>query len=213
MASSFLLYSAAATACEYSIREKVCDGKEERHLKEGGHMRILVACEESQRVCVEFRRSGHEAYSCDIQPCSGGHPEWHIQANVIPLLNGDCSFQTLDGIEHRIYGKWDMIIAFPPCTYMANAGAVRMRVKGGIVQERYKKAMEARAFVESYWENMENAAKQTIVLHRKKVDEVCRSVMDAMRDGLPEEAHSIEVLDYILDECKRKLHKYTIVKL
>lgn len=69
------------------------------------------------------------------------------------------------------------------------------------------------SIVESYGENIENAAKHTITLHRKKVDEVCRSVMDAMRDGLPEEAHSIEVLDYILDECKCKLHKYTIVKL
>lgn len=110
------------------------------------HMRILVACEESQRVCIEFRELGHEAYSCDIEPCSGGHPEWHIQADVLPLLNGDCSFRTVDGMEHRIDGKWDMIIAFPPCTYMTNAGAVRMRVKGEIVQERYKKAMEAKAF-------------------------------------------------------------------
>ncbi len=108
--------------------------------------RVLVACEESQRVCIEFRKLGHEAYSCDIEPCSGGHLEWHIQADVLPLLNGDCSFKTVDSIEHRIYGKWDMIIAFPPCTYITNAGAVRMRVKGEIVQERYQKAMEAKAF-------------------------------------------------------------------
>ena len=111
-----------------------------------GNMRILVACEESQRVCIEFRRLGHEAYSCDIEPCSGGHPEWHIRADVLPLLNGDCSFRTMDGAEHRICGKWDMIIAFPPCTYMTNAGAVRMRVKGQIVQERYQKAMDAKEF-------------------------------------------------------------------
>ena len=110
------------------------------------HMRILVACEESQRVCTEFRRLGHEAYSCDIEPHSGGHAEWHIQADVLPLLNGDCSFRTVDGMEHRINGKWDMIIAFPPCTYMTNAGAVRMRVKGKIVQDRYQKAMKAKAF-------------------------------------------------------------------
>ena len=86
-------------------------------------MRILVACEESQRVCIEFRRLGHEAYSCDIEPCSGGHPEWHIQSDVLPLLNGNCSFRTVDKIEHKIYGKWDMIIAFPPCTYFSTAGA------------------------------------------------------------------------------------------
>ncbi len=96
-------------------------------------MKVLVACEESQAVTKELRNLGHEAYSCDIEPCSGGHPEWHIQADVIPLLNGDCSFRTVGGMEHRIDEKWDMIIAFPPCTYMTNAGAVRMRVKGKIV--------------------------------------------------------------------------------
>ncbi|MCM1543446.1 MAG: DNA cytosine methyltransferase [Blautia sp.] len=111
-----------------------------------GDMRVLAACEESQRVCAEFRRLGHEAYSCDLEPCSGGHPEWHIQADVLPLLDGECSFRTADGAWHRIHGRWDMIIAFPPCTYMTNAGAARMRVNGEIVQERYKKAMEAKAF-------------------------------------------------------------------
>ncbi len=109
-------------------------------------MKVLVACEESQAVTKELRNLGHEAYSCDIEPCSGGHPEWHIQADVIPLLNGDCSFRTVGGMEHRIDEKWDMIIAFPPCTYMTNAGAVRMRVKGKIVQDRYQKAMKAKAF-------------------------------------------------------------------
>lgn len=109
-------------------------------------MRVLVACEESQRVCIEFRKLGHEAYSCDIEPCSGGHPEWHIQADVLPLLNGDCGFHTVDGTKHSIVGKWDMIIAFPPCTYLTNAGAVRMRVKGKLVKERYQKAMNAKAF-------------------------------------------------------------------
>lgn len=83
-------------------------------------MKILVACEESQRVCKEFRKLGHEAYSCDIEPCSGGWPEWHIPTDVLPLLNGDCRFCTLDGTEHLIEGKWDMIIAFPPCTYLSS---------------------------------------------------------------------------------------------
>ena len=93
-------------------------------------MRILVACEESQAVTIELRKLGHEAYSCDIVACSGGHPEWHLQTNALELL--------------KI--RWDMIIVFPPCTYMTNAGAVRMRVKGEIVQERYQKAMDAKEF-------------------------------------------------------------------
>lgn len=93
-------------------------------------MRVLVACEESQEVCKAFRALGHEAYSCDIEPCSGGHPEWHLQCDALEMLKL----------------PWDMIIAHPPCTYLTNAGAVRMRVKGEIVPERYKKAMEAREF-------------------------------------------------------------------
>jgi hypothetical protein len=85
-------------------------------------MKVLVACEESQAVCKEFRKLGHEAYSCDILPCSGGHPEWHIQGDVLPLLNGDCVFKTSDKMYHCIRTEWDMIIAFPPCTYLANSG-------------------------------------------------------------------------------------------
>ena len=91
-------------------------------------MKILVACEESQRVCIEFRKLGHKAYSCDILPCSGGHPEWHIQQDVIPLLNE----------------KWDMIIAFPPCTYLSNAGARHLFPCGKLNVERYKKGLLAK---------------------------------------------------------------------
>ena len=86
-------------------------------------MKVLVACEESQRVCMAFRERGHEAYSCDIQECSGGHPEWHIQGDVIAVLNGRCSFETEDGTTHKIEGKWDLIIAHPPCTDLAVSGA------------------------------------------------------------------------------------------
>lgn len=86
-------------------------------------MKILVACEESQAVTKELRRLGHEAYSCDIEPCSGGHPEYHIMQDVIPLLNGYCFFHTGDMTQHYINGKWDMIIAFPPCTHLAVSGA------------------------------------------------------------------------------------------
>lgn len=85
-------------------------------------MKVLVACEERQRVCIAFREKGHEAYSCDIIECSGGHPEWHIMQDVIPLLNGNCEFETVDGTKHKIEGKWDMIIAHPPCTYLTVTG-------------------------------------------------------------------------------------------
>lgn len=95
-------------------------------------MNILIACEESQEVCKAFRAKGHNAFSCDIQDCSGGHPEWHIKGDVLPLLNPDvvnrpdCQyfgfyFKTCDGVGHKIKGKWDMIIAHPPCTYLTNA--------------------------------------------------------------------------------------------
>ena len=86
-------------------------------------MRILVACEESQAVTIELRRLGHEAYSCDIMECSGGHPEWHIMEDVLPLLGGHCEFDTVDGSYHSVGRKWDMIIAFPPCTHLAVSGA------------------------------------------------------------------------------------------
>jgi hypothetical protein len=85
-------------------------------------MKVLVACEESQEVCKAFRAKGHEAYSCDIQECSGGHPEWHIMGDVLPLINGRCEFETMDGQKHKIDGKWDLLIAHPPCTYLTVAG-------------------------------------------------------------------------------------------
>lgn len=86
-------------------------------------MKILVACEESQAVTKELRKLGHEAYSCDIQECSGGKEQWHICGDVLPLLNGNCEFTTMDGEKHKIVGKWDMLIAFPPCTDLAVSGA------------------------------------------------------------------------------------------
>lgn len=85
-------------------------------------MKVLIACEEKQRVCTAFRAKGHEAYSCDLKACSGGHPEWHIMQDVIPLLNGNCEFETVDGTKHKIEGKWDMIIAHPPCIYLTVTG-------------------------------------------------------------------------------------------
>ena len=98
-------------------------------------MNVLVACEESQRVCTAFREKGHNAFSCDILPCSGGHPEWHIQGDVLKVLNPQLlpvgNSQYKYGIEfyanngqdfHTILGKWDLIIVHPPCTRLCNSG-------------------------------------------------------------------------------------------
>lgn len=118
-------------------------------------MKVLIACEESQAVCKAFRERGHEAYSCDIIECSGGHPEWHIQGDVLRILNPHqiseafygIVFRTADGEAHRIKGKWDMIIAHPPCTYLSNAGACRLYPqKGELNFERYNKGLEAKKF-------------------------------------------------------------------
>lgn len=111
-------------------------------------MKVLVACEESQRVCMAFRAKGHEAYSADIQDCSGGHPEWHIKGDVLPQINGDCIFKTVDGKQHTINGKWDLLIAHPPCTYISNAGA-RFLYAGGagvLNEERLRKGIAASHF-------------------------------------------------------------------
>ena len=111
-------------------------------------MNILIACEESQRVCKEFRLRGHNAYSCDIIECSGGHPEWHIMQDVLPLLNGNCSFRTCDNKEHQVDGQWDMLIAFPPCTYLTNTGNPYLNVEkwGEKAIQRYKDREEAFEF-------------------------------------------------------------------
>ena len=84
---------------------------------------ILIACEESQAIANEFRALGFNAYSADLQECSGGHPEYHIKGDCLPLLNGNCTFTTEDGQTHSIEGRWDLIVAHPPCTYLTVAGA------------------------------------------------------------------------------------------
>lgn len=85
-------------------------------------MKVLVTCKESQRVCIAFRKRGHEAYSADVQEPSGGHPKWHILGDVLPIINGDCVFTTMDGEKHAVYGEWDLLIAHPPCTHLAVSG-------------------------------------------------------------------------------------------
>ena len=95
-------------------------------------MKVLVACEESQEVCKAFREKGHEAYSCDIQECSGGHTEWHLQEDVLNVIEREF---------------WNMMIAHPPCTFMSKAGARWMYPKAGIIDpNRLKKALEAKEF-------------------------------------------------------------------
>lgn len=85
---------------------------------------VLVACEESQRVCMAFRKRGFSAWSCDVQQCSGGHPEFHIDSDVLQYLDGHCNFYTEDGRYHLLtLYCWDLIIAHPPCTDLAVSGA------------------------------------------------------------------------------------------
>jgi len=101
-------------------------------------MRVLIACEESQAVCIEFRKRGHEAYSCDIQPCSGGHPEWHYQEDVFKVISA-C--------------KWDMMIGHPPCTYLSYVGNRWLNIDryGMKAIERHKEIAEAMEFFYKLW--------------------------------------------------------------
>ena len=107
-------------------------------------MKVLVACEESQTVCKAIRVL-HEAYSCDLVTCSGGHPEWHIKGDALKLLQTPVVFHTEDGVYHHI-DKWDMMIAHPPCTYLSKAGANWLIRDGRINLFRLKKALAAREF-------------------------------------------------------------------
>lgn len=114
-------------------------------------MKVLVACEESQRVCCAFRERGHEAYSCDILECSGGHPEWHICGDALNYINGSVDiyktvFFTQDGEWHFMPNKWDLIIAHPPCTYLSNAGARHLWKGHQLNVDRYNKGLVAKDF-------------------------------------------------------------------
>ena len=112
-------------------------------------LKILIACEESQTVCTEMRKLGHEAYSADIQEPSGGHPEWHILGDVLPLINGNCKFTTMEGKQHKITGKWDLLIAHPPCTYLSAVTTRHLSLKctpPEKVVERFWKLAESAIF-------------------------------------------------------------------
>lgn len=115
-------------------------------------LKVLIACEESQTVCTAFRERGHEAYSADVIAPSGGHPEWHVQGDVTPLLKGKTTFQTMDGTEHTV-DAWDLIIAHPPCTYLSNAGACRLYpTKGHLDMDRYALGLKAKEFFMSFFD-------------------------------------------------------------
>lgn len=124
-------------------------------------MNVLVACEESQAVCTEFRKLGHNAFSCDIAPCSGGHTEWHICKDVTQLLNGNISFVTCDGVLHYIDTWWDLIIAHPPCTYLSCAG------NGYFNEEKYGDAARLRK------EKREEAVKFFMMFVNAPCDHIC----------------------------------------
>jgi hypothetical protein len=94
-------------------------------------MRILIACEESQAVATAFREAGHEAYSCDISECSGGHPEYHIQGDVLEVINQ----------------QWDMMIAHPPCTYLSNSGVRWLHTQEGRVDKMNEGALFFKAML------------------------------------------------------------------
>lgn len=129
-------------------------------------MNVLVACEESQRVCTAFREKGHNAFSCDILPCSGGRPEWHIQGNVLEILNPKnlpehcknptlkgIGFTTCDGKQHFVYNGWDMIIAFPPCTKLTNTGNRWFNIEryGEKAIRRHEDREDAAEFFMNFW--------------------------------------------------------------
>lgn len=99
-------------------------------------LKVLIACEESQTTCKAFRELGHESWSCDIQDCSGGHPEWHIKG---------------DAIEALYSRKWDLVIAHPPCTYLSNAGACWLFRGHKLNEERYAKGLEGKEFFMQFY--------------------------------------------------------------
>ena len=112
-------------------------------------MRVLVACEESQTVCIAFRAKGHEAYSCDLVEPSGGHPEWHILGDALEAIRGG-KVTTMDGQTHEV-GKWDLLIAHPPCTYLTNAGARHLWKGGRLQPDRVRKGLLARDLFMRFW--------------------------------------------------------------
>lgn len=123
-------------------------------------MKVLVACEESQEVCKAFRALGHEAYSCDIQEPSGGHPEWHILGDALKAIDGG-QVTTMDRETHDV-SKWDLLIAHPPCTYLSNVAGIHFSLKyrsSEYVVERWKnRGLSAVFFMKFLLANAERIA-------------------------------------------------------
>lgn len=140
-------------------------------------MRVLVACEESQTVTKAFRELGHEAYSCDVQECSGGHPEWHIIGDALDVAYGQ---------------PWDLMIAHPPCTYLSNAGARWLYPKGELNRERFAKGQAAKAFFMSLY----NAPIERICIENPTPSKIF---------GLPEHTQAIQPFQYGEPYKKRTL--------
>lgn len=140
-------------------------------------LRVLVACEESQTVTKAFRELGHEAYSCDVQECSGGHPEWHIIGDALDVAYGQ---------------SWDLMIAHPPCTYLSNAGARWLYPKGELNQERFAKGQAAKAFFMSLY----NAPIKRICIENPTPSKIF---------GLPEHTQAIQPFEYGEPYKKRTL--------
>ena len=121
------------------------------------HLNVLIACEESQAECMAFRAHGHNAFSCDIQPCRpSGHPEWHIKGDVTPYLRGVTQFRTMDKKHHHL-SRWHLIIAHPPCTYLCKMSSAYLHTnpnleiewrgkKIWVNAERYINLLQARKF-------------------------------------------------------------------
>ena len=168
-------------------------------------MRVLIACEESQEVCKAFRALGHEAYSCDIQEPSGGHPEWHIQGDALKILSpvwlpddqlSGIEFCTMDNVHH-IVDQWDLLIAHPPCTYLSNAGARWLYPKKGIIDsERYAKGLLAKKFFMCFY----NADCPRVAVENPLPSRVF---------NLPEASQWIQPYQYQYDDDSRCRHPYT----
>ena len=107
---------------------------------------VLIACEESQAECSEFRKAGFVAFSCDLQKCGrNANPSWHIRGDVVPFLYGRYEFKTMDGKRHKV-PRWDLIVAHPPCTYLCKLSSVQLTKAGVLDRDRYMKLIEAREF-------------------------------------------------------------------
>ena len=118
-------------------------------MKDPTKINVLVACEESQRVCIAFRERGFNAFSCDIQECSGGHPELHILGDALKALDAG-EITTMDGTTHDI-PKWDLLIAHPPCTYLSNAGARHLWKGHQLQADRVMLGIKARDFFMEFY--------------------------------------------------------------